>query len=564
MTRYLLPSVLFVAGLLLIGVHFAGAPRGGSDLTMKIDHASFLMPAAYRVYSNPEVHDGRYYLFKTLVTNEGEQPATDVTVSYRVPNYIDWTELKTADLVLPGQSIVAVAYPRFQDAIMDKSSTSRERVEIRVTTGAGEELENEFGFDLRGRNDYVYTSIPADEQVSYQDLYDNSELLAAFVTPNDPIIKYYTQQLQEKVLQGETASVTREAKEGVRFLTGIYDATLRAGMVYSGTKGVPAQLGDISSIIQSIRLPREVVTGNTGLCIELSTLYASVLSAAGLDPIIFLVPGHAYPGFRLNGQYYAIESTGVGGVGLGSIMTAEQAFETGMKQLNDFIQKALAGDPRYTIVDVHALNAEGIVSPELKDDTFLREKVDEIAQRWTTERQPQQVAARQPQPTGGGGRQQPDRGGQQQPEGNGGSGQQPSQGMTAYSGPVSFQYPSGFARADYPLPQLPFLVTQLEAPDQTVGVSVYQFPGVSDVGSALSYVQQTFSSMGYQVSYQSGGSSGRFQEIVGQTQSAYGVFPWRGRFTVTPNGVVGVTVGSPQAAVSQRQALMQQILSSVR
>jgi len=562
MTRYLFPGLLFVAGLLLLGLHFVGGPRGGSDLTVKIDHAPFLMPTAYRVYANPEVHDGRYYLFKTLVTNEGEQPTTDVTVSYRIPNYIDWKELKSVDLVLPGQSLVAVAYPQFQDAIMEKSSTSRERVEVRVSTGAGEEIDNEFGFDLRGRNEYVYTSIPADEQVSYQDLYDNSELLATFVTPDDPVIKYYTQQLQEKVLQGETASVTREAKEAVRVLTGIYEATLRAGMVYSGTKGVPAQLGDVSSNIQSIRLPREVVTGNTGLCIELSTLYASVLSAAGLDPIIFLIPGHAYPGFRLNGQYYAIESTGVGGVGLGSIMTAEQALETGMKQLNDFIQKALAGDPRYTIVDVRALNGEGIVPPELKDDTFLREKVDEIAKRWTTERQRPQVATRESQPSGGGG-QQPSGGGQQ--SGGGGSLQPDrNQGMTAYSGPVSFQYPTGFARMDYPLPQLSFLVTQLEAPDQTVGVSVYHFPGVGNVGGALAYIQQGLSSMGYQVSYQSGGSSGQFQEVVGQTQSAYGVFPWRGRFAVTPNGVVGITVGASQAAFQQRQGLMQQILSSVR
>ena len=558
MTRYLFPGLLFAVGLLFVGLHVLGAPRGGSALTMKIDHVNFLMPTAYRVYSNPEVHDGRYYLFKALVTNDGEQPATDVTVSYRVPNYIDWRELKSVDLVLPGQSLVAVAYPQFQDAIMEKSSTSRERVEIRVTTGAGDELENEFGFDLRGRNEYVYTSIPADEQVSYQDLYDNSELLTTFVTPDDPVIKYYTQQLQEKVLQGETASVTREAKEAVRVLTGIYEATLRAGMVYSGTKGVPAQLGDVSSNIQSIRLPREVVTGNTGLCIELSTLYASVLSAAGLDPIIFLIPGHAYPGFRLNGQYYAIESTGVGGVGLGSIMTAEQALETGMKQLNDFIQKALAGDPRYTIVDVRALNGEGIVPPELKDDTFLREKVDEIAQRWTTERQRPQVSAPQRRT------QQPQTS-DRQPTPNQPDERTPSgQGMVAYSGPVSFQYPASFARLESPLPQLPFLVTQLEAPDQTVGVSVYHFPGVSNTGSAMAYIQQAFGNMGYQVSYQSRGSAGRFQEIVGQTQAPTGVFPWWGRFTVTPNGVVGVTAGAPQAVVPQRQALIQQILSSVR
>jgi len=558
MHRYLLPGLLVVAGILLIGVPFVMAPRGASELTTKIEHAPFLMPAAHRVYTNPEVHDGRYFLFKTLITNKGGRTARDVTVSYRVPQYIDWTEVESADLLLPGQSLVAVAYPDFEDAIMEKRSASRERVEIRVTSAGGDEIEESFAFDLRGRNDYVYTSIPADEQVSYQDLYDNSELLAAFVTPNDPVVQYYTQQIQEKVLQGETASVTREAKEGVRFLTGIYEATLRAGMVYSGTKGVPAQLGDVSSLIQSIRLPREVVTGNTGLCIELSTLYASVLSAAGLDPIIFLVPGHAYPGFRLNGQYFAIESTGIGGAGLGSIMTAEQALEAGMKQLNEFLQKALAGDPRYTIVDVHALNAEGIVPAELADDTFLREKVDEIAERWTTGRQQPQIAAtRQPQ-----GSSPPSSG---QRSSGGGQPNVPSgSGMATYAGPVSFQHPPTFTRLDQPLPQLPFLVTQLEAPDQTVGVSVYHFPGVGDTGTAMRYIQQALGSMGYQVTLQPGGSAGGYDQVAGQTQGPYGMFAWHGRFTVTPNGVVGVTAGAPQAAFAQRQSLIQSILSSVR
>src|SRR5699024_6657224 len=141
-------------------------------------------------------------------------------------------------------------------------------------------------------------------------------------------------------------------KEGVRFLNGIYQATLVSHMVYSGTSGVPAKIDDVSSIIQSIRLPREVITGKTGLCIELSILYASILMDAGLDPIIYLIPGHAYPGFKMNGNYYAIESTSIGGEGIGGRSSAEEAFQTGMKNLNEFFQRASAGDDRYMIVDV--------------------------------------------------------------------------------------------------------------------------------------------------------------------------------------------------------------------
>jgi len=193
---------------------------------------------------------------------------------------------------------------------------------------------------MRGRNDLIYSSLPSEEIVGYNDMFDNMALIPCFITPEDPIMKYYTQQVQQKVLKGEAASVYQTDEEAVRFLAGVYDATLMAGMVYSGTKGIPVDIGDVSSLIQHIRLPREVVTGNTGLCIELSTLYCSVLSCAGLDPIVFMVPGHAYPGIRINGNYYAIEATMIGGEGLGGSSNSQEALEQGMKQLQEFAQAA--------------------------------------------------------------------------------------------------------------------------------------------------------------------------------------------------------------------------------
>jgi hypothetical protein len=60
-------------------------------------------------------------------------------------------------------------------------------------------------------------------------------LLSCLVTPEDPIIKYLTQKIQEKLLKGETASVENKVNEATRVLWGIYEATLRAHMVYSGT-----------------------------------------------------------------------------------------------------------------------------------------------------------------------------------------------------------------------------------------------------------------------------------------------------------------------------------------
>src|SRR5690606_20485963 len=235
-------------------------------------------------------------------------------------------------------------------------------------------IEENFSFRITNRNEFMFTNLPNEEISEWSDIYDNDVLLACYVTPNDSIVQYYTQNIQEKILKGESASVTKDAKEAVRFLVGIYQATLQSGMVYSGTKGIPANLQDYSQLSQHNRLPREVITGNTGLCLELSLLYASVLSNAGIEPVIFLVPGHAYPGFRLNGQYYAIEATGIGGQGLGNITSPEQALEQGMKQLSEFMQNAQNGDPRYTIVDIHDANAKGATPMQLPDDQRSEER----------------------------------------------------------------------------------------------------------------------------------------------------------------------------------------------
>ena len=152
-----------------------------------------------------------------------------------------------------------------------------------------------------------------------------------------PVIKHYAQAVQQKILcgeagagVGESGQVTdKEINEKVRVMEGVYNATLISHMVYSETQSGVTKFADNTSSTEHIRLPREVVSGNTGLCIELAILHASVYKAAGLDPVIFLIPGHAYPGIKVGNEYIPIESTGIGGVGLGSIMSAQAGFTKG-------------------------------------------------------------------------------------------------------------------------------------------------------------------------------------------------------------------------------------------
>ncbi|MCQ2772551.1 MAG: DUF5722 domain-containing protein [Bacilli bacterium] len=51
---------------------------------------------------------------------------------------------------------------------------------------------------------------------------------------------------------------------------------------------------------QKVRLPYQVIKEKVGTCLDLSLLYCSVLESIGLNPLLFLVSGHAYAGVMLD------------------------------------------------------------------------------------------------------------------------------------------------------------------------------------------------------------------------------------------------------------------------
>jgi hypothetical protein len=510
-----------------------------TQLSIQIEHQPAIMPAVYKVYANENALNGKYSLFKMLVTNNSKVAAHNVDVSFQIPHYIDWTPVANISTILPGESVVVNCYPEFTDKIIDKTTSSNEKVDIKIKGSNFSEVDEDFGIEMKGRNEFLYTCMPADEIRTNADVFDNADLLSCLVTPQDPVIKYYTQKIQEKILQGEDASVTQKETEGVRFLKGIYTATLLSHMVYSGTAGVPERYNDVSSMVQSIRLPREVVTGKTGLCIELSLLYASIMAEAGMDPIIFLSPGHAFPGFKMNGNYYAIEATGIGGEGLGDRMTTDQALETGMKELQEFYQNAIAGDDRYRILDVREAIRNGAEAMELKDDSYLRQKIDDIAQAFTPGNPDAYTE-------------------------NGNTGTENS--YTSYQGEVSFAYPGDWVSVPKRAEAMPQVKYIFSDKSNMAAVVVYQFDGYSDPGQAMQAIQQYTEQDSGTMQYTAAGqTTNGFLLYNGQT--AYkdsNPFNWTIALKANNDGVSGIAVAAYTTAGDQYQSILLNILNSLK
>ena len=537
--KKILPYVTMAVGAMTILLSFLGGRgAGGDDLKLKIKPANYIMPAAYKVYANPDVLGGRYNLFKAVLKNESRHTVRNLRVEYRIPRYIDeWAEASAPKYVLPGQTVVALAYPSFDQSITQKNSQSREKAEIRITfgdKGNPVEITESFSFTMMAAQDFAYTDMPVSEIVSVDDLFENYPLGACFVTAEDPVIQYYTSRIQQKLLQGETAGVDNTEEQCIRFMMGIYEATRRSGMVYSSTHCVPSNTGDVQTLVQRIRLPREVVTGNTGLCIELSFLYASVMRNAGMNAIVYFVPGHAFPGFLLNGNYYAIEATAIGGDGIGGSKSAEEAVLIGMEELEKAFQEVYQGKEGYNLLDINELYNAGVIPMELRDDNFSRQKIDEYAALWSG------TSSRNNYYAGGGSSY------------GGGSA---STGMLTYSRELTFSYPAGWNLTYNPYPQMPPLKSVISSSQGSL--EVYQVNGATDVWDGLNYIIQIYNSMGMYITYQPSGSHNGFSLVTGITANTTGQqTSWYGAFRAKGNAVVGLVVSSntPQA---------QQILESI-
>ena len=288
------------------------------------------------------------------------------------------------------------AFPEFPQSITERNTSSKEHADIRVTYGSKgnpTERDESFPFDVTSVNDIVFSGMADQDKAYFSDYMDNKDIYACMVSSEDPIIKHYAAAVQDKILCGESGAgvggsgqlTDKDLQEKVRVMEGVYNATLLSHMVYSETQSGVTTFSDNTSSTEHIRLPREVVSGNTGLCIELALLHASIYKAAGLHAVVFLIPGHAYPGIKLPGnQYVAMESTGIGGEGLGGKMSASQALDAGTKELNTFFDEARKGNPQYQILDIDDLYSQGFKDMELKPDATESEEVDKITGAWPT------------------------------------------------------------------------------------------------------------------------------------------------------------------------------------
>ncbi|HMD69999.1 MAG TPA: FHA domain-containing protein [Bryobacteraceae bacterium] len=353
---------LLALGLLLL-LCWVVFGRGGGVLSAKVYWQPTVMTVAYKTYGNPEAVRGKYWFAKSVLQNTGKGSLKKVKISYQIPDYIAWTTPDEVAEILPGETVVFVYYPKFPAKVTEIRTRTPATLEVKIDyDGAPEPRLEKRDFEFRGLSEFAFTSLPANEILNYYDVFDNDPLLASFVTDEDPVVKTFYAKVSEAYGGINTMD---KGKDMAAMAKSVYNYMVSLGMTYSGTKGVPDKVGDVSSLMQSIRMPRDVIQGNSGLCVELALLWCSIAQTAGAKPFLILIPGHAFVVLQAgDGSQLPVETTAIGGGAggnLGAAATFEQAVQSAAKTFADNKDKV-----GMVVLDPQALQAAGIRPPELE------------------------------------------------------------------------------------------------------------------------------------------------------------------------------------------------------
>jgi len=173
---------------------------------------------------------------------------------------------------------------------------------------------------------------------------DLTNHLCGFVTPHLPEIEELLRKAAEyhplhQIVGYQGAGDVEQARQVVREqVKAIYNVLKHeAGLVYVNS---PLNFGkQEGQITQRVRLPSTSLheSQSRANCIDGAVLYASVLELANLEPLLIVVPGHAFVGWRVwrgMAQYDFLETT----------MTGSDEFDAALKAGNQEYEQAREKD----------------------------------------------------------------------------------------------------------------------------------------------------------------------------------------------------------------------------
>jgi len=207
--------------------------------------------------------------------------------------------------------------------------------------------EQTISVDLMSKRDLVVVIVDENGNL----VGDFREYVVAWVTPSSPavekLLRDATQYMPDEAIYGYQAG-----EEGVLpQLAAVYRVLNDDYQIRYVSTPVSLARTD-KTFVQRVRLPVETIQQRAGNCIETAALYASAIEAMDMNPLLVLVPGHAFVACETDKgshEYIFIETTA-----LGSGMTFEDALRQGAKNWAKFQSQSM-------LIDVRRWRSKGIL-----------------------------------------------------------------------------------------------------------------------------------------------------------------------------------------------------------
>jgi len=227
------------------------------------------------------------------IVNTSSRPLVE-SVAAEIPG---WSRLSTQTVIVGANETRTV---RLDLELLSQAYENTEicRASLQVRAGARDSAGYDEGYN-ETRPIYLHSA----SDFYWGEKFVNAPFIARWVTPHDPAVMQLISTARNYVRRGRLAGYELPGNSAPAVEAQVQDESraIFAAMKHLGISYVDSisTFSHFASKAERVRLPRETLAMSSANCIDMSVAFASALENLGMEPVIVLVPGHAFTGVRL-------------------------------------------------------------------------------------------------------------------------------------------------------------------------------------------------------------------------------------------------------------------------
>ncbi len=263
------------------------APVPTYEVSVGLDGEVFPVFANFASLQKPD--ERRWATVAVTVRNSSSAPLRS-RMTVQVPGWSD-QEIQLIDL--PAGAVQTYHFaPAFLPRLYRNQEISAATASVTATDMAGQvTFATTAPVRLRSVNDIYWGTD-----------FKFAPFIASWITPHDPRVEAVLTAAKEYMPgrrmpgyeDGKSEAV--QEKSTILQARAIFSALKRQGLSYVKSS---LTFGDNKEWSERVRMPADSLRDNAANCIDGVLMYASLFENLGMDPVVVLVPGHAYVGVRL-------------------------------------------------------------------------------------------------------------------------------------------------------------------------------------------------------------------------------------------------------------------------